>query len=109
MNRLLILPLVVVILVATGCASAMLTGTATGDREYPTAMDDSRITQEVRSLLYRDPWLADERIYVSTSQRVVTLRGSVENRANVSRALNIARSVEDVRGVNIELQARAHP
>lgn len=103
---------ILVLLVATastGCATAVMSGAATGNKDYPTATEDSRISREVRTAIYRDPLLGDERIFVVTRQSVVTLSGSVDNRMHISRALEIARSVEGVRGVNIELRLKGTP
>lgn len=109
MKQLFIIPVIVASLFLVGCATAVMSGTATGDRDYPTVTADSRITREVRHAIYRDPLLGDERIHVATAQGVVTLRGSVDNRLHVNRALEIARSVDGVRGVNIELKLKGTP
>ena len=109
MKRLVMVPLLLLVLVANGCATAVMSGAATGDGEYSQAADDSRITREVRSALYRDPMLGDERITVSTSRGIVILRGSVDNRMHISRALELVESVKGVRGVNVELLLKGTP
>lgn len=101
--------LLAVLLAATGCATAAMTGTADGDRAYSTASEDARITRDVRTGLYRDTMIGGSRIQVSTSRGIVTLRGVVDNRLHVSRALEIAESVDGVRGVNIELRVKTTP
>lgn len=94
---------------SSGCATAVMSGAADGDNDYPTATADARITREVRTAIYRDPLLNDEAIRVSVDQGVVTLHGSVDNRMHVSRALQLARNIDGVRGVNIELIVRGTP
>lgn len=109
MKRLAIFPLLLVALSLNGCATAVMSGAATGNRDYSQAQEDSRITHTVRSAIYRDPMLGDERILVSTSRGIVTLRGSVDNRMHISRVLEITESVAGVRGVNVELQLKGTP
>ncbi|HEX6928877.1 MAG TPA: BON domain-containing protein [Gammaproteobacteria bacterium] len=109
MNRIWIFPALLSLLLLAGCATAVMNGMATGDKDYPTQQEDARITREVRMAIYRDSLLGDERIFVSTAQGVVTLRGSVDNRMHIGRAMDIARGVEGVRGVNIELALKDTP
>ncbi|HEX7048353.1 MAG TPA: BON domain-containing protein [Gammaproteobacteria bacterium] len=103
MKHLSITSVLLSLLLVAGCATAVLNGTATGSKDYPAQQEDSRITREVRMAIYRDGLLSDERIHVSTAEGIVTLRGSVDNRMHTNRAVEITRSVQGVRGVNIEL------
>lgn len=109
MKRLSIIPVVLSLLLATGCATAVMNGTATGDKDYPAQREDSRITREVRMAIYRDSLLSDERIHVSTAEGIVTLHGSVDSRMHINRAVEIVRNVQGVHGVNIELVLKGTP
>lgn len=112
MSRVLVLAaLVLSLVVSAGCATAVLNNTASGDAsaDYPTLQQDNRITRELRTKIYRDALLGDERIHVSTAQGVVTLSGTVSNRQHANRAMELARSIEGVRGINLELKLRGTP
>ena len=109
MNRTVLLPLLIGLVLVSGCATAVLSGSASGDREYSATAEDSRITREVRTAIYRDPLLADDRIHVTTTRGVVTLTGSVVSAEHVARAANLANAVAGVRDVNIELQLQGTP
>jgi len=90
-----------------GCAAAVINGTASGDtyeQRSGHSAEDARITREVRTLLYREPMLAEERIRVATLQGVVSLSGTISSREAMRRAVDIARSVEGVHGINLELR-----
>ncbi|HEX6929915.1 MAG TPA: BON domain-containing protein [Gammaproteobacteria bacterium] len=93
--------LLVAFLSVSGCATAVMSGAGAYDEQ---ATSDARITREVRTLIYREPLLADTRIQVSARDGVVTLKGRVNNAEEVSRALAIAERVAGVRAVNIELR-----
>lgn len=101
--------LLILMFAASGCAAAVLSGAATGSKDYPADNQDARITREARTAIYRDALLADEAISVSTSQGVVSLRGVVDNRAQLSRAVELVNAVTGVRGINLELEIKASP
>jgi len=108
MRRYLIVPFLLVgLLSAAGCATAVMSGMASGDKDYQDGQRDARITREVRTQLYRDALLGDERLQVSTAQGVVTLRGSVGTREEITRAMEIVNGVAGVQGVNIQLVVNA--
>lgn len=109
MKRIIPVAMLSMLLLACGCATAVMSGAATGDREYDNVAEDSRITREVRMEIYRDRVLADDRIYVSTSQGIVTLRGSVDDPADIGQAVSLANRVKGVRGVNVELHVGRRP
>ncbi|HEX7029894.1 MAG TPA: BON domain-containing protein [Gammaproteobacteria bacterium] len=100
------LPLFAAVLLASGCATAVLSGAGADD---VASADEARITRSVRTLIYRDALLADTRIQVSTRNGVVTLRGKVNSGEELGRALSIAESVAGVRAVNIELRVNDTP
>jgi hyperosmotically inducible protein len=69
-----------------------------------TALDDTRITTEVKTDLAAAKDLRSGQIHVITSAGVVTLRGTVHDSAIVSRAEAIARNASGVRGVRNHLR-----
>jgi osmotically-inducible protein OsmY len=64
-----------------------------------TALDDTRITTEVKTDLAAAKDLRSGQIHVTTTAGVVTLRGVVHDSHIVSRAESIARNASGVRGV----------
>jgi len=68
-----------------------------------TALDDTRITTEVKSDLAAAKDLRSGRIHVTTTAGVVTLHGRVHNSAVAARADAIARNASGVRGVTNDL------
>jgi hyperosmotically inducible periplasmic protein len=69
-----------------------------------TAMDDTRITTEVKTDLAAAKNLRSGQIHVTTTAGIVTLRGRVHNSAVVARAEEIARNASGVRGVTNDLR-----
>ena len=69
-----------------------------------TALDDTRITTEVKTDLAAAKDLRSGQIHVTTTAGVVTLRGTVHDSAVVSRAEAIARNASGVRGVKNDLR-----
>jgi hyperosmotically inducible periplasmic protein len=69
-----------------------------------TAVDDTRITTEVKTDLAAAKDLRSGQIHVTTVAGVVTLDGMVHNSAVVSRAETIARNASGVRGVTNDLR-----
>ena len=64
-----------------------------------TALDDTRITTEVKTDLAAAKDLRSGQIHVTTTAGVVTLRGTVHDSTVASRAEAIARNASGVRGV----------
>lgn len=104
MKRAPLLLLLAVLALNAGCAAAVMSGAADGNNDWSARTDDSRITREVRTAIYRDAALDDARISVATRDGVVTLTGSVEESGHVARARQLAASVAGVREVNIQLR-----
>ena len=75
--------------------------------EMPAAGDsaglDPRLTTAVQSRLLADPTVGALKISVDTRDRVVTLTGTVDSPAARDRAIDIARSVENVARVEDKL------
>jgi|SRR5579863_4797312 len=69
-----------------------------------TALDDTRITTEVKTDLAAAKDLRSGQIHVTTTAGVVTLRGTVHDSSVVSRAETIARNASGVRGVKNHLR-----
>jgi osmotically-inducible protein OsmY len=69
-----------------------------------TAVDDTRITTEVKSDLATAKDLRSGQIHVSTTAGIVTLRGRVHDSNVVARAEEIARNASGVRGVTNDLR-----
>ena len=69
-----------------------------------TALDDTRITTEVKTNLAAAKDLRSGQIHVTTVAGVVTLEGRVHDSNVVSRAEAIARDASGVRGVTNKLQ-----
>ena len=69
-----------------------------------TALDDTRITTEVKTNLAAAKDLRSGQIHVTTVAGVVTLEGRVHDSSVVSRAEAIARDASGVRGVTNKLQ-----
>src|ERR1700676_2144762 len=69
-----------------------------------TALDDTRITTEVKTDLAAAKHLRSGQIHVTTTAGVVTLRGRVHDSDIVSRAEVIARNASGVRGVTNHLR-----
>jgi hyperosmotically inducible protein len=69
-----------------------------------TALDDTRITTEVKTALAMAKDLRSGQIHVATTASVVTLEGTVHDSAIVSRAEAIAKSADGVRAVKNDLQ-----
>jgi hyperosmotically inducible protein len=69
-----------------------------------TALDDTRITTEVKTNLAAAKDLRSGQIHVTTTAGVVTLRGTVHDSHIASRAEAIARNVSGVRGVTNDLR-----
>lgn len=85
-------------MLASGCATTRMAGEES---------DDARITGRVGRALTSDPEVRRYSIDVDTLDRVVTLRGVVENDNARSSAEQIARSTEGVRDVVNSLEVKS--
>ena len=79
----------------TGCAS---TG---GGNSY---FDDAATTMRVKKAIYDDPSLKVMDVSVTTVDGVVELSGTVKNRGQGVKAVQVARKVEGVKRVKSELK-----
>ena len=62
-------------------------------------MDDPAITAKVKAEILSDPLLKVSQINVATTNGVVKLSGTVDSQQSIDRAMEIARSVKDVKSV----------
>ncbi len=88
------------LLTAGGCAS---TTNKASTGEY---VDDSVITTKIKALLFDEPNLRSGQINVETFKGVVQLSGFVATREDISRAVEIARSVNGVESVKNDMRLR---
>jgi osmotically-inducible protein OsmY len=92
--------LALTLLTAAGCAS---TEKHEGTGEY---VDDSVITTKVKALLFDEPNLRSGEINVETFKGVVQLSGFVKSRADINKAVEIARSVKGVESVKNDMRLK---
>jgi osmotically-inducible protein OsmY len=67
-------------------------------------IDDATITARVKTALLNDPQVGAMKIDVDTAQGVVTMSGIVKNKAEETRAIELARQTPGVRDVKSTLQ-----
>jgi osmotically-inducible protein OsmY len=81
------------------------TATAAKDVYHGTAdaVHDSEITAKVKAALHRDNVTEHSKIHVTTSARIVTLRGTVASTHVAKRAQELAQNAAGVREVRNEL------
>lgn len=88
------------LLTAGGCAS---THKQEGTGEY---VDDSVITSKVKAEILHEPSLSSAEINVETFKGVVQLSGFVNSRADITKALEVARSVGGVKSVKNDMRLK---
>ncbi len=81
------------LITAAGCAS---TPKHEGTGEY---VDDSVITSKIKAQLLNEPGLSSADINVETFKGIVQLSGFASSKADINRAVEIARSVNGVKSV----------
>jgi hyperosmotically inducible periplasmic protein len=67
------------------------------------SIDDSVITIKVKSAILGSTWLGASHIEVNTNKGVVLLSGTVDTELNIARAIEVARSQENVKAVDTDL------
>jgi len=85
------------LLLVLGCASTSKQE-STGE-----LLDDSVITSKVKTAIFNEPSLKVLDIKVETTKNVVQLSGTVPNKDDMNKAVEVARSVGGVRSVKNEL------
>jgi osmotically-inducible protein OsmY len=93
---------VLVALLATllGCAG---TATKEGTGEY---VDDSVITTKVKAAIFNEPSLKSAEINVETFKGTVQLSGFVNSRADINKAVEVARGVGGVTSVKNDMRLK---
>ena len=92
--------LAVLLVSMLGCAS---TSKHEGTGEY---VDDSVITTKVKAAIFNEPSLKVAEINVETFKGVVQLSGFVNSRADMAKAVGIARGVSGVRSVKDDMRLK---
>ena len=83
-----------------GCAS---TPKQEGTGEY---LDDTVITTKVKTAVFSEPSLKSAEINVETFKGVVQLSGFVSSRADINKAVEVARSVNGVTSVKNDMRVK---
>jgi len=83
-----------------GCAS---TSKQEGTGEY---IDDTVITTKVKVAVFNEPSLKSSEINVETFKGVVQLSGFVSSRADINKAVEVARSVQGVKSVKNDMRVK---
>ncbi len=83
-----------------GCAS---TPKQEGTGEY---VDDTVITTKVKAAVLNEPSLKSAEINVETFKGVVQLSGFVSSQANITRAVEVARTVPGVKSVKNDMRIK---
>jgi osmotically-inducible protein OsmY len=101
--------MLILALLLAGCATATMSGYGQGGmqadgRSYEEARDDNRITAEVNRLLVRNRTIDAMEISATTLHGIVTLDGSVPNRAMAERAAQLVAMVSGVKSVINQLK-----
>lgn len=98
----LLAPFLIVILLVSflGCAS---TAKHEGTGEY---FDDSVITTKVKAAIFNDATLKSSEINVETFKGVVQLSGFVNSKADIDRAVEVARGVKGVTSVKDDMRVK---
>lgn len=92
--------LVLSLTIAAGCAS---TEKHEGTGEY---VDDSILTTKVKAMLFDEPNLRSGEVNVETFKGEVQLSGFVKSRADIDRAVEIARGVKGVTSVKNDMRLK---
>jgi Predicted periplasmic or secreted lipoprotein len=69
-------------------------------------MDDAVITTKVKAAIFNEPSLKSTEINVETYKGKVQLSGFVNSRADMTKAVEVARSVKGVVAVKDEMQLK---
>jgi len=86
-----------------GCAS---TPKHEGTGEY---LDDTVITSKVKVAVFNESSLKLAEINVETFKGVVQLSGFVSSRADINKAVEVARSVQGVESVKNDMRLKGQP
>lgn len=105
--------LVFVVVLACGCAPALIGAGAAGgytlaksEKSTGEVVDDAWITTKVKSKLLADTKVRGLNIDVDTNLGVVTFNGIARSQEEIDRAVQIAKDVEGVKGVKSNLKLK---
>jgi len=87
-----------VLLALSGCASN------TEKDDGGSYMSDSRITAEVKTMIFNETGIKAFNVNVTTEGGVVRLAGTVKSRAEMGRVVEAAKRVQGVKAVRNELK-----
>ena len=83
-----------------GCGSSP---TREGTGEY---VDDTVITTKVKAAVFGEPTLKSSEINVETFKGTVQLTGFVSSRADINKAVDLARAVQGVKSVRNDMHLK---
>jgi osmotically-inducible protein OsmY len=92
--------LTILLAFSLGCAS---TSKHEGTGQY---LDDTVITTKVKAAVFNEPTLKSAEINVETFKGVVQLSGFVNSRADINKAVDVARHVEGVKSVKNSMRVK---
>jgi osmotically-inducible protein OsmY len=92
--------IVILSLSMLGCAS---TSTTESTGEY---IDDSVITTKVKAAIFNEPTLKSTEINVKTFKGIVQLSGFVSSQADISRAMEVAKTIVGAKFVRNSLYVK---
>lgn len=92
--------LIILLAFFLGCAS---TKKHEGTGEY---VDDTVITTKVKAAILHDPSLKVVEINVETFKGVVQLSGFVKSRADINKAVEVARGINGVKSVKNDMRIK---
>lgn len=99
-NRFLALIFAILLAALLGCAA---TSQREGTGEY---FDDSVITTKVKAAILDEPSLKSTEINVETFKGTVQLSGFVSSRADINKAVQVARAVRGVKSVKDDMRVK---
>jgi len=99
-NRFATVIVAVLLAFMLGCAG---TSTKEGTGEY---FDDTVITGKVKAAIFNEPSLKSAEINVETFKGTVQLSGFVSSRADINKAVEVARGVKGVTSVKNDMRVK---
>ncbi len=99
-NKVATLALAMLLSFLVGCAG---TPTKESTGEY---IDDTVITTRVKAAIFNEPTLKSSEINVETFKGTVQLTGFVSSRADINKAIELARSVNGVTSVRNNMRLK---
>jgi len=100
LNRFATLSLAILLSFLLGCAGS---STTEGTGEY---IDDTVITAKVKTAIFDEATLKSAEINVETFKGTVQLSGFVNSRADINKAIEVARSVKGVKSVKNDMRLK---